>query len=660
MALEGLVDEPKGERRDIFEYGMQFAAFGADSKRVGSVLSNLIARERDEDARRLKEAQRDAVLCIQEGRGSSVFLHRLISHMDNSELNIAMRLLSDTEIFKNFHSEGRIELAGEKASGAVMDGGEFAERLAHIVRRACEFSRTARSEGLLALEDLVDEPKVRRRDIFEYGMHLVLEGTDSEIIDSILSNLLAQERGEGSRRLGAIQKEAVLGVRTGDHFWLFLPTLISHIDNSELEALKEALSDTNIFKMSRSEDGEPAGAAGVYGPVIVPTKFFKTLKNLLGEYIGSHEAAGVINRFASNLQVGPFDFLRQGHPRTIALLLAYIEPSKASILLQNLPQDIRGDVAQCFASVDRASPEIFREVERTLGKKLATVSGDSRTVSITGDAEVVASIIRLVDVEYAQERQIIEALEADDPEFAEEIGRRMFLFKDIVLLDGRSIQKILREVDAYELIKALKGADAAEARGRVFANMSKRAAAMLKEEMEYMGAIEPEDVEAAREGIASLARGLEKAGEIPAARPGKEVAVSEWFPKDLAELLEESVGRQNAVGVMSRLASDFLGSGDPESAEEVTRMFSLEGIAAMGDRSAQRFLRELDPWVLFKALKGAGAEVQGKVFRNITKRAVAVIMDDLECMGAIGLGDVLEAQMQIALVIRSLGLTVEP
>ena len=145
---------------------------------------------------------------------------------------------------------------------------------------------------------------------------------------------------------------------------------------------------------------------------------------------------------------------------------------------------MQSDVAKRIATMDRTMPEVLREVERVLEKKLSTLSSEDFTAA--GGVDSIVGILNLVD--RTSEKGIIEALEEDSPELAEDIKKKMFVFEDIVLLDDRSIQKVLREVDGQEIAKALKGVDG-EVQEKIFKNMSKRAATMLKEDMEFMGPV---------------------------------------------------------------------------------------------------------------------------------------------------------------------------
>jgi flagellar motor switch protein FliG len=255
-------------------------------------------------------------------------------------------------------------------------------------------------------------------------------------------------------------------------------------------------------------------------------------RELLEKSLGTQKAVDIINRLTSSLQVRPFDFIRrtdpahllnfiqQEHPQTIALILAYLEPQKASVILSSLPHEIQSDVAKRIATMDRTSPEVLREVERVLEKKLSTISSEDFTAA--GGVESIVEILNMVD--RSTEKTIVESLEEDDPELAEEIKKRMFVFEDIVLLDDRAIQKVLREVDTAELAKALKSVDS-EVQDKIFRNMSKRASTLLKEDMDYMGPIRLKDVEEAQQRIVAIIRKLEEQGEIVVARAGEEELV---------------------------------------------------------------------------------------------------------------------------------------
>lgn len=252
-------------------------------------------------------------------------------------------------------------------------------------------------------------------------------------------------------------------------------------------------------------------------------------RGLLEKALGNQKAIDIINRLTSSLQVRPFDFIRRTdpaqllnfiqneHPQTIALILSYLDPNKAASILSELPHNIQAEVAKRIATMDRVSPDVLREVERVLERKLSTLASEDYTSA--GGIDSVVEILNNVD--RGTEKTIIEALEEEDPELAEEIKKRMFVFEDIVLLDDRAIQKVMREVDNTELAKALKSVDA-EVQEKIFKNMSKRAANLLREDMDFMGPVRLKDVEDAQQKIVNIIRKLEEAGEIVVARSGED------------------------------------------------------------------------------------------------------------------------------------------
>lgn len=250
-------------------------------------------------------------------------------------------------------------------------------------------------------------------------------------------------------------------------------------------------------------------------------------KTVLEKALGKTEAMNIINRLTSTLQVRPFDFARKAdpeqvlhfiqneHPQTIALVLSYLDSAQAAAILSELPEEMQGDVAKRIALMDSTSPEVINEVERILERKLsATVTQD---YTQAGGIEAVVEVLNGVD--RSTEKTILDDLGAQDPELAEEIKKRMFVFEDIVTLDNRAIQRVIRDVDNEDLILALKAASD-EVKDIVFQNMSQRMAETLKEEMEFMGPVRLRDVEEAQTRIVSIIRSLEDAGEIVIARGG--------------------------------------------------------------------------------------------------------------------------------------------
>jgi len=318
------------------------------------------------------------------------------------------------------------------------------------------------------------------------------------------------------------EKAAILFIALGPEY---SAKLFQHMDDDEIERITlEIASHKQVsaeMKASVISEFYQMAMAKDY----ISTGGLEYAQNVLEKALGAEKAMDIINRLTTSLQVRPFDFLRKTdpsqlltfiqneHPQTIALIIAYLEADQAATVLGSLPADVQADVAKRIAVMDRTSPDIVREVERVLERKLSTLVNQDFTTA--GGVESVVEVLTRVD--RTTEKSILEALEVDNPELAEEIKRRMFVFEDIVLLDDRSLQMVLKEVDNKDLSLALK-ATPAEVSAKVYKNMSKRAADMLREEIEFMGPVKIRDVEEAQVKIVNVIRALEEKGEIVVSR----------------------------------------------------------------------------------------------------------------------------------------------
>ena len=250
-------------------------------------------------------------------------------------------------------------------------------------------------------------------------------------------------------------------------------------------------------------------------------------KQLLDKALGDEKAQEVITKLTASLQVRPFEFVRKTdpsqllnfiqdeHPQTIAMILSYLTPAQSAMVLGALPPEKQSDVAKRIAMMDRTSPDVIKEVERVLERRLASLVNQDYTV--VGGVDAIVNILNTVD--RATEKHIMESLEIEEPELADEIRKKMFVFEDILLLDDRAIQRVLRDVDNNDLAVALKNAND-EVQNVCFKNLSKRLAAMIKEDMDFMGPVRMKDVEEAQQKIVGVIRRLEDAGEIVISRGG--------------------------------------------------------------------------------------------------------------------------------------------
>ena len=253
-------------------------------------------------------------------------------------------------------------------------------------------------------------------------------------------------------------------------------------------------------------------------------------QDMLERAMGKERADEIVTKLSAHTGARPFQFLQQvdpkdlvnfiqsEHPQVVALILAYLPTDFASALLQRLPEDTQAEVAVRLAMMERTSPEVLEDIESAMRARLGTVFAPRQDVT-AGGIDAVVEILRKVDLQ--TEKAILDGLEKTDPETANEIKKRMFVFDNITLLDDRSIQRVLRDVDAKELGMALKGASD-EVRERIVTNMSERAGKMLEDDMAALGPVRMRHVEQAQARIVAAVRQLEEAEEIFVMRGGEE------------------------------------------------------------------------------------------------------------------------------------------
>ncbi|MCU0306372.1 MAG: flagellar motor switch protein FliG [Thermoleophilia bacterium] len=256
-------------------------------------------------------------------------------------------------------------------------------------------------------------------------------------------------------------------------------------------------------------------------------------RSVLERALGSSKAEEVMARLSGSIRVSPFEFLRRTdaaqivnvvaneHPQTVALILAYLPPQLAAQVMSAFPPEQQSEVAMRLAVMDRTAPEVIREIERVLEKRLSSVLNQDFTSA--GGIKALVDVLNSVD--RSTERRILESLDEQNPELAEEVRNLMFLFEDIVTLDDRSVQLVLREVDNRQLALALKRSDD-DVKEKIFHNMSERAEANVREELEYMGPVRNRQIEEAQQAIVSIIRKLEEAGQIVISRGGEDELVT--------------------------------------------------------------------------------------------------------------------------------------
>ena len=321
-----------------------------------------------------------------------------------------------------------------------------------------------------------------------------------------------------------VQKAAILLITLGPEK---AAVIFQHLKEEEIEELTLEIANTRSVSAQDKED-----VLNEFYQVCLAQQYIAEggigyAKELLEKALGNEKAAGVIAKLTASLQVRPFEFVRKTepsqllnfiqdeHPQTIAMILSYLSAAQASIVLGALPPEKQADVARRIAQMDRTSPDIIKEVERVLERKLASLVNQDYT--IVGGIDAIVNILNNVD--RSTEKHIMESLEIEEPELADEIRKKMFVFEDILLLDDRAIQRVLRDVDNADLELALKSSTE-EVQNVIFRNLSKRLAEMIKEDMDFMGPVRMKDVEEAQQKIVSVIRKLEDAAEIVISRGG--------------------------------------------------------------------------------------------------------------------------------------------
>ena len=328
----------------------------------------------------------------------------------------------------------------------------------------------------------------------------------------------------GTEEYNGIQKAAILLIALGPEK---PASIFKHLKEDEIEELTLEIANTRSVSPQTKES-----VLNEFYQVCLAQQYIAEggigyAKELLDKALGSDKAQEVITKLTASLQVRPFEFVRKTdpsqvlnfiqdeHPQTIAMILSYLSPAQSAMILGALTPEKQADVAKRIAKMDRTSPDVIKEVERVLERKLSSLINQDYT--IVGGVDAIVGILNTVD--RGTEKHIMESLEIEEPELADEIRKKMFVFEDILLLDDRAIQRVLRDVDNNDLAVALKGANE-EVQNVIFKNLSKRLAAMIREDMEFMGPVRMKDVEEAQQKIVGIIRKLEDSAEIVISRGG--------------------------------------------------------------------------------------------------------------------------------------------
>lgn len=327
---------------------------------------------------------------------------------------------------------------------------------------------------------------------------------------------------KSAKELTGVQKVAVLLVGLGPDVAV---EIFKQLTEPEIDQLTMEISNVRQLKSSQTEKVIDEFYEMILGQDFMDEGGLEYARDILEKALGKDRAMDTIGRLTSRLHVKPFNFARRAdpnqlfnilqheHSQTIALVLSYLDSRQSSQVISQLPPAKQAEVARRIALMESTSPEVIHQVEQIIERKLSATGSQDYTA--TGGVEAIVQVLNNVD--RGTEKAILSELEIDSPDLVAEIKKRMFVFEDIITLETRSIQRVIREVSDADLTFALKVAGE-EVKEGIFSNMSARRAEVIRDEIDVMGPVKLKDVENAQTNIVALVRSLEEKGEIMVSR----------------------------------------------------------------------------------------------------------------------------------------------
>jgi len=330
--------------------------------------------------------------------------------------------------------------------------------------------------------------------------------------------------------LNSTQRAAILVVSLGQDI---APKILKELNEAEIEML--TLEIANLRDISPSVEEKVLNDAST---IIMANKFISQggvdyARGLLEKALGRDKTNEILRKLEGSLKKTGFgmlksidpkqlsNFIQNEHPQTISLILTQLNPQSAAAILSELSPELQADVSYRIATMEKISPDVVNELEVVLENQFADVG--AKDLSVSGGTKTIAEILNLIEA--SSEKSIMEMIESENPDLASEIKNLMFVFEDIILLDNRSVQRVLKEVETKDLAIALKAASD-DVKQKIFSNVSERVSSMIKEEMEYMGPMRLSDVETTQQKVVETIRRLQEEGQIIiSGRGGKEELV---------------------------------------------------------------------------------------------------------------------------------------
>jgi len=687
------------EQKDIFEYGIQLVVDDIDLDYINNTITNQINMEQDDDVRRLKLIQKEAVLDIKKGRRNNkyVFWNLLISYMDNNELFSVMNLIKNTKLYNNlfkmnWYYTNNISLFNhtileEENKSEDMEHHEFMNQLVLIIKKTIEWYEKAKREGLLALQDELDNERVWLRDIFVYGMSLAIEGLDSDIINSILSNLIMHEKNEEIRILKTIQKEAVIFILTGESLESLHNIIISNVNNSELEVLKNIFSDTDLFNSFKHciynyiKQGQYDLAIETCNEAIKNSPLDDILyEELVNIYIslGKYELA--IERYTEAIKIYPnVEVLRKGLGRVYYIRGEfYNEQKQYNLAIKDFTEaimldpkyhyyNIRGDTYKNNNQYDLAL-EDFSEVIKQ--------NPDYYSYNKRGNTYYMQGQYELAINDYT------EVIKLNKYRYHEDYNNRGKAYFD----NGQYNLAIKDYTEAIKL--APYNESYYNNRGNAYCNNTQYDLA-IKDYTEAIKRDPDEVVFYSNRGYAykmnnQYDMAVEDFSEAIRINPdfkdaykyrdealnkkrkydlGDERIIKD--PKQIATINQKTnLLTQNEIDqILTAISTDVIKPEDFNSIEESNsefanesedRMILFEDIILLDDRSIQKVLREIYSQELAIALKDTNIIVKEKIFQNMSNRASSMLKEDIEYMRSVKIKHIEKSQQLIISIINHL------
>ena len=321
----------------------------------------------------------------------------------------------------------------------------------------------------------------------------------------------------------ARQKIAVLMISLGQET---TAEVMKYLTDMEIEMIAQSISEMEVVTTEQEDEVLEEFEAMLLAGKYVSQGGMDFARGALEKALGPRKAQALLDRVSSTTTSGFYmlrnvdpnqiiPFISKEHPQTIALIMSQLDSAQAAGVLNGLPEEMQADVAYRIAQMDNISPQILRELEDVLAQELQAIM--SGQITEIGGPKTVAEILNSTG--RSTEKAVLERLDAQDPELAEEVRNQMFVFDDIANLTDREIQMILREVDTKDLAIALKGGSE-ELQDRIFGNVSERVGTMIKEEMQFSGPVRMSDVEEVQLRVVQTVRQLEEAGQVTIVRGG--------------------------------------------------------------------------------------------------------------------------------------------